>query len=63
MQLPNVMYLNNTQTDSRSDQAQLFNDYFYSVFTHSTYDLPSPMDLSTIEPGLLAFSVSTIEVF
>ena len=62
-QLPNVMYLNNIQADSPSDQARLFNEYFYSVFTHSTYDLPSPMDLSTVEPGLSTINVSTMEVF
>ena len=35
------MYLQNTTTTTEEDKAKLLNHYFFSVFTHSHYQLPS----------------------
>ena len=40
-QLPSVMYLGDSKASTDFNQAQLFNKYFHSVFTHSSHDFPS----------------------
>ena len=61
-QLPSIMYLDNTQAYTSSDRAQLFNQYFHSVFTHSSYKLPSLADLSAVETVLSTINISLLDV-
>ena len=62
-QLPSIMYLDDTQASAGFDQAQLFNQYFHSVFTHSSYGLPSPADLPAAETVLSTINISALDVF
>lgn len=57
------MYLGDAQATTDFDQAQLFNQYFYSVFTHSSYDLPLPDNLPLIDTALSTVNISTLDVF
>ena len=54
------MYLDDTQAYTSYDLAQLFNQYFHSVFTHSSYKLPSLADLPAVETVLTVVSDAII---
>ena len=58
-QLPSIMYLDDTQANTSYDRAQLFNQYFHSVFTHSS----SLADLPAIETVLSTINISSLDVF
>ena len=62
-QLPSIMYLDDTQAYTSYDRAQLFNQYFHSVFTHSSYKLPSLADLPAVETVLSTINISSLDVF
>ena len=57
------MYLDDTQAYISSDRAQLFNQYFHSEFTHSSYKLPSPADLPAVKTVLSTINISSLDVF
>ena len=48
---------------SNLDKASLFNKYFYSIFTPSSFDLPPLDSLPTLSSILCDISISTSEVF
>ena len=45
------------------DKAKLFNHYFFSVFTHSSYQLPSLHEISHITPALSEICFDECEVY
>ena len=45
------------------DKASLFNKYFYSIFTPSSFDLPPLNSLPTLSSTLSDISISTFDVF
>jgi len=45
------------------DQPQLFNKFFHSVFTHSSYDLPTSADLLVCNETLSNINISAADVF
>ena len=45
------------------DKASLFNKYFYSIFTPSSFDLPPLDSLPTLSSTLSDISISTFDVF
>jgi len=51
------------QASSSFDQAQLFNQFFHFVFTHSSYDLPASADLPVCRETLSNIDISTADVF
>ena len=57
------MYLDDIQAFTSSDRAQLFNQYFHSVFIHFFYKLPLPTDLPAVETVLSTINISSLDVF
>ena len=55
--IPPLVYLDSLCSQSDSEKATLFNQYFYSVFSSKSVDLPSMDDLP-----LVSLSISSIEV-
>ena len=62
-QLPSIMYLDDTQAYTSFDQAQLFNQYFHSVFTHSSYKLPLYLLIYQLSKQFYQLSISSLDVF
>ena len=52
MQIPPSVYLGTNSSSLDEDKAKLFNHYFFSVFTHSSYQLPSLHEVAHITPAL-----------
>jgi len=50
-------------TNTPVDKANLFNKYFYSVFSHSTYSLPNFEDMPSATMSLDSISISEEEVY
>ena len=61
-QLPPIMHFDEKQASSSFEQAQLFNQFFHSVFTHSTCDLPSSDDLPISAETLSNINISAADV-
>jgi len=49
--------------DTDDNKAELFNKYFYSVFTCTDFPVPNPDDLSLSENSLNSISLTVQEVF
>ena len=62
-QLPPIMHFDDKQASSSFDQAQLFNQFFHSVFTHSSHELPSSISLPVSSKTLSNINISTADVF
>ena len=62
-QLPPIMHFDDKQASSSFDQAQLFNQFFHSVFTHSSHDLPSSISLPVSSEILTNINISTADIF
>ena len=62
-QLPSVMYLGDSKASTGFDQAQLFNKYFHSVFTHSSYDSFSTVNLQVPNLSLSTVNITPLDVF
>lgn len=45
-EVPSTVFHNSTRTSTDKDRADLFNSYFCSVFTHSSFVLPSHENVS-----------------
>ena len=43
--LPSQLHTDSTSVETDVNKAELFNQYFYSVFTCSDFPVPDPMDL------------------
>ena len=46
--LPPQLHDDYTTTDTDESKAEVLNQYFYSVFTHSDFTMPDPNNLATI---------------
>ena len=62
-QLPSIMHFNDKQASTSFNQAQLFNQFFHSVFTHSSCDFPLPPGLLTNRVTLSNIDISPTDVF
>lgn len=61
--IPATMFLDSTSASSDKDKACLFNAFFHSVFTHSSYSLP-PYDTLPTPPSILdRIEISDSDVF
>ena len=60
-QLPSIV--DNKQASTSFDQAQLFNQFFHSVFTHSSCDFPIPPDPLTNGVTSSNIDISPTDVF
>ena len=61
--LPSTLHLDNTFAASDLDKASLFNKYFHSVFTRSSFQLPPIGELETPPSSLSDISISELDVF
>ena len=57
------MYHGSTNATSDEDRANLFNKYFYSVFTHSTFTLPPVSDLPILDSSITSVVISVSEIY
>ena len=62
-QLPPIMHFDDKQASSSFDQVQLLNQFFHSVFTHSSHELPSSISLPVSSKTLSNINISTADVF
>ena len=62
-QIPSCMYLNNTTVTTDKDKAKLLNHYFFSIFTHSPYQLPSMSEIAHSIPTFNYISINEQEVY
>ena len=62
-QLPPTTHFDDKQASSSFDQAQLFNQFFHSVFIHSSHDLPSSISLPVSSETLSNNNISTADMF
>ena len=61
-QIPSHMYLGNTSTTDE-DKTTLLNQYIFSVFTHSTYQLPSIYEVTHAAPILDCVSIDEQQIY
>ena len=61
--IPASVHLGSTDASSDLGKASLFNDYFYSVFTRTTFQLPSLASLTAPDSTLSDITISPSEVF
>ena len=62
-QIPLSVYLGSSNSNLDEDKAKLFNHYFFSIFTHSSYQLPSLHEISHITPALAEICFDECEVY
>ena len=62
-QIPLSVYLGSNNSNLDEDKAKLFNHYFFSIFTHSSYQLPSLHEISHITPALAEICFDECEVY
>ena len=62
-QIPSCVYLNNTTVTTDEDEAKLLNHYFFSVFTHSAYQLSSMSEVAHSIPISNYISINEQEVY
>ena len=61
--LPSTLYLDDLSAVSDTDKASLFNQFFYSVFTRSTFQLPPLHELTTHPSPISEASFTELDVF
>ena len=61
--LPPQVHADSTSADTDASKAELFNQYFYSVFTHSDFPMPDPMDMHVPVDSLNLINFTEQEVF
>ena len=61
--IPNTIHLGDISAQSDLNKANLFNSYFHSVFTKSSFCCPNPHQLPDINPKLGHLSNTEEEVF
>ena len=61
--LPPQVHADSTSADTDTSKAELFNQYFYSVFTHSDFPMPDPMDMHVPVDSLNLINFTEQEVF
>ena len=62
-QIPSSVYLETCSSSLDEDKAKLFNHYFFSVFTHSFYQLPYLYEVAHIIPNLDKICLNECEVY
>ena len=62
-QIPSFIYLENITASSNEDEANLFNNYFFSVFTNSSYQLPSIHEEAHAIPSLHKINIQVDQVY
>ena len=58
--IPSTVYLGSRQASSSLDKAALFNCFFHSVFTESSFQLP---DMDSLDPALCDFVIRDEDVY
>ena len=61
--LPAHVHYKSTTAESDQDKAQLFNRYFHSIFTTSSFPLPNLTELPNIYPCLSTITITQEEVY
>ena len=61
--IPLSVYLGSSNSNLDEDKAKVFNHYFFSAFTHSSYKLPSLHEISHITPALAEICLDECEVY
>ena len=61
--IPSSVILENCSTTSDSEKAELFNNFFHSVFTRSSFSLPDMSTLSLPSSCICSLTISDTEVF
>ena len=61
--LPPILFFDDTHATSDSEKATLFNFYFFSVFTRSTFQLPLLHEVPLPESYICDVNISESDVF
>ena len=61
--LPPSMHFDSLSAITDSAKASLFNNYFYSIFTRSSFVLPTTDELPSVDSMISDFSVSVSDVY
>ena len=61
--IPNVVYHQGISAESEHEKVDMFNRYFHSIFTMSSFNCPNFNQLSSIHPNLSDISITEEEVF
>ena len=61
--LPSTLFLDNTIAVSDADKASLFNKYFHSVFTRSSFQLPPISELETPSIFISDINISEVDIY
>ena len=61
--IPPTLHLDNIVAVSDSDKASLFNGYFHSIFTRSSFQLPPSRELETPPSILSDTEISELDIF
>ena len=57
------MHFNSLSATTDSAKASLFNNYFYSIFTHSSFVLPTIDELPSVDSLISDISISVSDVY
>ena len=60
--IPSTVFLGTSSASQDTERAELFNSFFHSVFTISSYRLPSLDNLPVASPSICSISISELEV-
>ena len=61
--IPTSVSLDSSTATLDQEKTTLFNTFFHSVFTHSSFNLPSPENLSVPASTISDISISELDVF
>ena len=61
--IPPSVHFNDQYATSNTEKACLFNEYFHSIFTHSSFVLPPVSELPSPESSLINISFSDADVY
>ena len=61
--IPPTVHFNDQYATSDTEKACLFNEYFHSIFTHSSFVLPPVSELPSPESSLINISFSDSDVY
>ena len=61
--IPTTILFNEISAESDQEKTNVFNRYFHSIFTRSSFSRPDPQELPNTFPNLNDISISEEEVF